>query len=73
METQEKVILNHLKRYGSITNWDAIMQYGITRNPEMIRRLKKRGYEIESKRITKKRGNRTVYYVEYVLKKGDQK
>lgn len=73
METQEKVILNHLKRYGSITNWDAIMQYGITRNPEMIRRLKKRGYEIESKRITKKRGNRTVYYVEYVLKKGEKK
>jgi hypothetical protein len=47
--TQEETVLKHLKKHKEITCWEAIIKYHITRLPEMIRRLKKQGYPIETK------------------------
>lgn len=39
-------ILRHLKDYGTITSWEAIMEYGCTRLSHYIYLLKKDGYTI---------------------------
>ena len=67
--TQKEEVLNHLKKHGEITSWDAIWEYGITRLAEWIRRLREEGYDIESEWISKKKGDRTVRFVKYELKK----
>jgi hypothetical protein len=62
---QQDIVLMHLKSQKTITSWDAIKYYGITRLAEMIRRLKKDGHKIVT--ITKT-GNHT-HYAEYKLEK----
>tara|TARA_R110001599_G_scaffold32089_1_gene106030 strand:- start:107 stop:325 length:219 start_codon:yes stop_codon:yes gene_type:complete len=49
--TQKEQILGHLKQYGSITSWDAIMEYGVTRLSHHIYCLRNEGYIIPDKRI----------------------
>lgn len=66
--TQKEQVLHHLKRHGSITSWEAIMEYGITRLSAWIHELKKDGYKIESTNISKKKGQRVVTYSKYELK-----
>lgn len=68
VRTQEQIILDHLQKHGEITCWDAITEYHITRCPEMIRRLKKRGHRIISERVIKKKGERTITFARYILK-----
>ena len=46
--TQEDRVLRHLQDRGSITSWEAIQQYGITRIHAKIFNLKAKGYEITS-------------------------
>lgn len=67
--TQKEVVLKHLKRHGAITSWDAIWEHGITRLSEYIRQLREEGYEIESEWISKKKGESTVRFVKYKMKK----
>ena len=69
MRTQKELVLQHLKHRGAITSWDAITDYGITRLPEIIRRLKVDGYNIEKETIVKKKGERTVTFARYSIKK----
>lgn len=38
--TQKETVLNHLRQYRSISSWQAIENYGITRLAEMIRQLR---------------------------------
>lgn len=45
--TQEDRVLRHLQDRGSITSWEAIQQYGITRIHAKIFNLKAKGYEIK--------------------------
>lgn len=42
----KKRILRHLKDYGTITSWEAILEYGCTRLSHYIYLLKKEGYTI---------------------------
>ena len=66
--TQEQRILKHLKENGSITSWEAIMEYGITRISARIFELRKQGYKITNERIsTKNRYGDNVSYVNYKL------
>ena len=37
-------ILNHLEKYGSITSWEAIKEYGCTRLSQYIYLLRNEGY-----------------------------
>ena len=65
METQIKQIREHLKRFKSITSWDAIKKYRATRLSAIIFRLREQGMNIESKRES---GN-GKQWVRYALKK----
>ena len=44
--TQKQMVLNHIQTYGSITTWEAIKEYGITRLSDRIFTLKNDNWEI---------------------------
>lgn len=46
--TQVNEVLHHLETNGSITSWQAITLYKITRLAEYVRQLREEGFEIES-------------------------
>ena len=48
LSKQCECILSHLMQHGSITTWEAIQQYGITRLSGRIFDLRKAGYKIET-------------------------
>ena len=48
METQDLIVLNHLKQHRSITSWEAIQKYRITRLSARIFNLRDKGYDIIS-------------------------
>ena len=45
--TQKEIVLKHLKRR-SLTSWDAIMHYGVTRLADVVYQLKDAGYDIKT-------------------------
>ena len=42
--TKTQKVLNHLRINGSITSWEAIQEYGVTRLSATIFNLRKKGY-----------------------------
>lgn len=68
MTKTEKVRL-HLIEKGSITSWEAIKLYSVTRLSDIIFRLRNKGMNIISERIkfTDRFGDKS-YYANYVLK-----
>lgn len=66
--TQEQLVLRHLEDFGSITTWEAIQEYGITRLSAMIHLLRKQGHNIESENVTTKNryGNSTTFSKYYI-------
>lgn len=68
--TQKQRILEHLKKYGSITTWDSFSLYGDTRLSDKIYQLKKDNYEFDEEWITKKnRYGKPVSFKKYILKR----
>lgn len=66
--TQSDIILEHLKKHGSITTWQAIQKYGITRLSAKIFILRKQGFKIVNENISKiNRYGVPVTFVKYVL------
>lgn len=66
--TQIEKVLRHMQEFGSISSWEAIMEYGITRLGARIYELKKLGYPISSERqSTKNRFGENVSYAVYRL------
>lgn len=61
-------VLNHLKEHGSITSLEAIDLYGATRASDIIYRLRKRGFDIETIDLpfTDRYGTKS-HYGKYVL------
>ena len=47
-KTAKDRVLEHLEKYKTITSWEAIQNYGITRLSEYIRQLRVDGYVIAS-------------------------
>lgn len=71
--TQEEKILNHLLANESITSWEAIKKYGCTRLSARIFELRKKGYNISTKRKTSiNKYNELVSYGVYVLNGGKE-
>lgn len=67
---QTQRILNHLRKYGSITQLEAINKYWDWRLSDKIYRLKKQGYNIKTEDIKVKRADNTDAYVaKYTLEK----
>ena len=63
--SQEDEVLNHLRKYGSITSMTAFRMYDITRLSAKVFTLRKRGYDIRTLRETSPSGK---VYGRYVLK-----
>lgn len=66
--THTQRVLEHLEKYGSITTWDAISLYGITRLSAYIHILRKE-YDITTKKeTTLNRYGKQVNFLRYILK-----
>lgn len=65
--TQKEQVLHHLKQKKTITSWEAIQDYGITRLSAWIHELKKDGYVIKSHNISNKKGDRVITFTKYEL------
>lgn len=65
MESQDATILKHLREYHSITSWDAIRLYHITRLSAKIFNLRGLGFDIKS--IYERNEETGANYVRYYL------
>ena len=67
MTNKTEEVLKYLQNHKSITSWTAISDFGATRLSDIIYRLKKRGYNIITKReeIVDRYGN-TCQFARYV-------
>ena len=64
---QRTWIMYHLKKFGQITTWEAIKEYGATRLSAIIFNLRDEGYNIESRPASRiNRFGNSVNYVQYV-------
>ena len=59
---QKDQVLNHFAKKKSITSWEAIQKYGITRLADTIFKLKAKGYNIVTV-IDQKDGKKWARYV----------
>ncbi len=72
--TQEQMVEQHLKDYGTITTWEAFQDYGITRLSAKIYNLRKSGLNIKSELMTKRnRYGSSVNFAKYVLESENDK
>lgn len=68
--TQQQKIIEHLEKYGSITPWEAMTEYGIMRLASRVLELKKQGYDIETTiEYSINRDNKVCHFAKYFLKK----
>ena len=68
--TQKEEVLKHIKKYGSITSWDAFANYRITRLSARIADLEADGYQIKHTTETcKLLSGRTTTITRYSLKR----
>lgn len=66
--TQEERVLQFMRDTGSITSWQAIQQFGITRLSAKIFNLRREGYEIiNNMKFSKNRYGEPIHFVEYKL------
>ena len=66
--TQEEMVLQHLKDFGSITSWEAFTEYGVTRLSAIILELRKQNFFITTDYVVNKnRYGRLVSFGKYTL------
>lgn len=71
--TKFQQVKEHLESYGTITSWQAIQQYGATRLSDIIFRLRKQGYDIQTKtECAKDRNGNTCQFAKYILNREDK-
>lgn len=67
--SQCEMVIEHLERHGSITPLDAIYGYGITRLSDVIYKLKKKGFVIDTEmESAANRYGECRTYARYVLR-----
>ena len=72
MVSQRMMVEDHLEKHGSITSITAYKRYGITRLASLIKRLRNKGYKIDSVwRTDINRFGTKCRFVEYRILKGD--
>jgi hypothetical protein len=67
--TQKQIILTHLKNRGSITSWDAIVRYHVTRLADVVYKLKALGHDIRTIMVEKKTDIGFSRYAKYMYHK----
>lgn len=69
MQTQNEMILSHLRAFGSITPQEAMKEYGCMRLGARIWDLKRLGYDIRTERETaRNRFGESVSYARYTMR-----
>lgn len=69
-KTQKERVIDYIKKFGSITSYEAFRDLGITRLSARVYELKEDGYKFKSKTEFKKnRFGDQVYYARYELAK----
>lgn len=69
--TQTEIILRHLEEHGSITQLDALQEYGIMRLASRICDIKRAGVDvIKETETSKNRYGEPVRYARYRLREG---
>lgn len=71
-ETKTKQVLKHLTMHGSITSWEAIIKYRVTRLSGLIYRFRKLGMNIISEQIPSVDYRCVRYRLINDTKKGDK-
>ncbi|MBQ0125972.1 MAG: hypothetical protein KBS59_06615 [Clostridiales bacterium] len=72
MPTQTEEILCYMETFGSITQLEALSEFGCMRLASRINDLKKAGYPIGSRFIKRvSRNGRTVKFSEYYLERNE--
>lgn len=68
--TQKTVVLQHLKRFGSIEPLTALREYGIYRLGARVADLRSEGYNIitETKESVSRITGRPVHFANYILR-----
>jgi hypothetical protein len=66
MKRQTETVLSHMKRTGSITQREALIDYSVQCLTKRIQELRDSGYQIET--LTKKHPTTGQRYARYVLK-----
>jgi len=67
-KNQKEAVLYHLQQFQTITSLEAIKEYGATRLSDIIFRLRKEGYNIESLPFVRKnRFGNSVTLAKYYL------
>ena len=73
MTTQNERIMRHLQDYGSITQLEAISEYGIMRLASRVSDLRQMGHPIRREMVTgTNRYNEKTYYARYSLVKEEK-
>lgn len=66
--TQKERVLRHLRDYGSITQLEALKEYGIMRLSSRVSDLKAEGYPIRREMVSSKnRYNENTTYARYFM------
>lgn len=67
--SQRAAVLDHLRKRGTITSWEAIQEYGATRLSAIIHVLRQEGYDIgDMWEETTNRFGETARFKRYFLK-----
>lgn len=70
--TQNEKVLDYMKRFGAITQLEALSDLGIMRLASRISDLKKRDYKIKKEMVkSKNRFGDTVQFARYSLEKSE--
>lgn len=68
MNTQVEMILDYCKRFGSISNFEAVRRLGVYRLASRIHDIKQLGYTVTTCRETgNNRAGRVVQYARYYI------
>lgn len=66
--TQKEMIIEHLKKYGNISTFEAFVDYGVTRLSGRIFELRHDGHDIKSdRRAMRNRFGKKIMYDVYTL------
>lgn len=66
--TQARKILEFMQTYGSISSMEAFRKLGITRLSARIYDLRRAGYQVENRRVVKKKDGEVIQFCRYYLK-----
>ena len=68
MMTQCERVLDHMRRFGGLSGWEAMRDYGIMRLPARVFDLKAQGYDVRrTMESSKNRYGEPISYARYYL------